>query len=128
MNPLLLNKFKTKTDISFVLCNVEPYSKQMNIWDGICDEYPDKETIPSVINVGSIIFRAWNNSFFECDNYIKLGDKKYKLSHYLKDGVCIIYDFSGGWLCPLNIKVNTFIAQYLNIQPHTSVTISISVV
>ncbi len=124
---LLLHKFKTKTGISITLVNPESSYKEINLWDGHCDEFPNKN-LPNEINIGHIIISCSNAYFFSQNNYIQIGDKKYKISHYLKDGMCIIYDFKCGWLSPLNIQLNTNIPIILTVPSSTSVVVSISVI
>lgn len=122
-------KRRIKTDIIIYLVNPDMSSKEMNIWDSIDKEL--RKRLPDTITVGSIKITCTNSYLFCYDNEMELGDKIYKLQHYLykeQSLFALIYDFEKGWLAPLKVPVNLNKPMILTIPASSSVQISISTI
>lgn len=127
----LTGRLKKKRDIVITLSNPEMNAKDMDLFkDGVWDI--PKEEIPKSFVLGSIrIFCSNSHFIWNYNNEIELGDKIYKLSHYMPEDnsqQCLIYDFDKGWLAPLKVPMNTDKEIKFQVPASTTVSVSISVV
>ena len=127
---VLTGRLKKKRDIVITLTNPDVSFKEMNLFkDGYWDM--PKDEIPKSFTLGSIRIFCSNSNFMFRTNEIDLGDKIYRLSHYMPEDnsqQCLIYDFEKGWLAPLNVPISTDKDFNFIVPASTTVSFSISVV